>query len=88
MPFEQIIFVGDGDSDLPAFALMRERGGCAIAVRQAPEGEWESRDDIRPGREVEALVQSDFTEGSPLMTALAAAAQRAALRVRLLRAGR
>lgn len=89
VPFEQVIFVGDGDSDLPAFDLMESRGGTGIAVRQADDvEEWESRDDMREGREVVAVARSDYEQGSPLMDVLLEAARRAAMRVRMLRAGR
>lgn len=89
VPFEQIVFVGDGDSDMPAFDLMESRGGVAIAVRQAAHREsWESRHAMRDGRQVAALMESDFRRGSPLLTALCASGQRAALRIRTLRAGR
>ncbi|NNE94917.1 MAG: haloacid dehalogenase-like hydrolase, partial [Acidimicrobiales bacterium] len=50
-PFEQIIFVGDGDSDLPAFDFMQSHAGTAIAVYQADNArEWESKGDMRRGR--------------------------------------
>lgn len=89
VPFEQIVFVGDGDSDMPAFDLMESRGGVAIAVRQAANRDsWESRDAMRDGRRVAALMESDFRNDSPLMTALCASGQRAALWIRTLRAGR
>lgn len=80
VPFEQIVFVGDGDSDLPAFDLLQSRSGTAIAVYQAgtPDS-WESRADMRDGRQVACLAESDFTDGSGLMTALVAAGRRAAL---------
>lgn len=88
-PYEQIVFVGDGDSDLPAFDLLQSNGGTAIAVHQAPDNEsWESRGDMRRGRQVMALARSDFSEGSDLMRALELAARRAAARVALLRVGR
>lgn len=85
VPFEQIVFVGDGDSDLPAFDLLESRSGTAIAVFQAGSAEdWESRTDMRDGRQVACLAQSDFSDGSPLMAALTAAGQRAALWTRIL----
>ena len=83
--FEQMVFVGDGDSDLPAFELMHERAGLAIAVFQAESADrWESRSDMRDGRQVACLCRSDFSPGSPLLTALMAAGQRAALWAKIL----
>lgn len=32
MPFERIIFIGDGDTDIPSMKLVRLQGGVAIAV--------------------------------------------------------
>lgn len=89
VPFAQMVFVGDGDSDLPAFDLMESRGGVGVAVRQAgSDADWESREDMRDGREVAALATSDYREGSPALRVLEAAVRRAALRVQMLRAGR
>lgn len=79
VPYEQMVFVGDGDSDLPAFDFMQDRAGTAIAVHQSRDGQqWESRGEMRRGREVAALVESDFSEGSPGLAVLTAAVRRAA----------
>lgn len=87
VPFEQMIFVGDGDSDLPGFDLMQSTEGTAIAVYQADSAQdWESRTNMRDGRQVAALVPSDFSKGSPLESALLAAGRRAASRIQLLAA--
>ena len=32
VPLDQMIYVGDGVSDMPAFALLNEQGGIALAV--------------------------------------------------------
>lgn len=32
IPFENMIFIGDGDTDIPAMKMIRYQGGCAIAV--------------------------------------------------------
>ena len=86
VPIEQIVFVGDGDSDLPAFDYMQSNSGTAIAVHQAEAVEnWESRDDMRRGRQVVAVARSNFEEGSPLLAALQDAGRRAALWTRMLK---
>ncbi len=89
VPYEQIVFVGDGDSDLPAFDFMQDQGGTAVAVHQSAADEgWESREDMREGRQVMALARSDFSNGSPLLEILCAAGRRAAWRIRILELGR
>ena len=85
IPIEQIVFVGDGDSDLPAFDYMQSNSGTAIAVHQAETVEnWESRGDMRRGRQVVAVARSNFEDGSPLLSALQDAGRRAALWTRIL----
>lgn len=89
VPYEQMIFVGDGDSDLVGFDFMQSNGGNAIAVRQAEsDQEWESLDHMREGRQVAALLKSDYSPDSPLLTTLCLWARMAATRVRMLEAGR
>jgi hypothetical protein len=32
LPFERMIFIGDGDTDIPSMKMVASQGGCAIAV--------------------------------------------------------
>lgn len=32
IPFSHMIYLGDGETDIPAFRLVKDKGGCAIAV--------------------------------------------------------
>lgn len=85
VPFDQMIYVGDGASDMPAFAMIEEVGGIAIGVVLADDIEnWRGYDDIHGDRRVENLATADYTDGSELMRSLQHAvysiAQRIALR--------
>lgn len=72
VPFEQMIYVGDGASDLPAFGMVQERGGIAIGVLEpgADPDDWDYADRIWDARAVENLAEADYTEGAELMRSL------------------
>jgi phosphoglycolate phosphatase-like HAD superfamily hydrolase len=85
VPFDQMIYVGDGASDMPAFSMMGDEGGIAIAVVLADQIEnWRGYDHIQEDRRVENLAAADYSDGSELMQSLHHAidsiAQRIALR--------
>lgn len=76
VPLSQVIYVGDGASDMPAFALMNERRGLAIGVYKAETPEdWASRDDMYARRRVQNLAYADYTDGSELMKSLTLAVE-------------
>lgn len=86
VPFEQMIYVGDGDSDLPAFDFMESHAATAVGVHRAGSAEeWSARDNMRDGREVATVLEADYEPGSRLATALETAGRRAALWTSLLR---
>ena len=60
VPLSQIIYVGDGDSDMPAFAFVRENEGIAIGVFQSDSAaSWESHNQMTRGRRVQNLAPAD-----------------------------
>ena len=71
VPFDQMIYVGDGGSDMPSFRLMHERGGEALGV--VPEEsveEWEGYDQMHEKRRVQNLAPAGYTDGDELLTSL------------------
>jgi len=71
VPFDQIIYVGDGASDMPAFSLMDDTGGLAIGVVVEDDVEqWRGYDDTHADRRVQNLAPADYSEGSELMNSL------------------
>lgn len=71
MPLDQVVYLGDGVSDLPAFSLMNERGGLALGVVDADQlKNWSAYGDMHKNRRVQNLTKADFSEGSELMTSL------------------
>jgi phosphoglycolate phosphatase-like HAD superfamily hydrolase len=89
VPFDQMVYVGDGSSDLPAFDLMSSRGGVAVGV-VGPEGEvsrWGSDMRVHADRRVQNLARADYTEGSELLRSLTLAVESVAKLVALRRLG-
>ena len=89
VPLDQVVYVGDGSSDLPAFHLMNEHGGFAIAVaKDVDESSWADEHDVHPNRRVLNVARADYTDGAELQRSLCLAAESAARLVALRRLGR
>lgn len=64
VPFSNMIYIGDGDTDIPALALTRERGGTGIIVYdpQKSEQDREKRlKTIRKGERADLITTADFS---------------------------
>ena len=84
VPLSQIIYVGDGSSDMPAFSLMNERRGLAIGVFGADKAEdWEGFENMDAHRRVQNLAPADYSEGSELMESLQLAVESICKRIAL-----
>ena len=82
VPYDQMIYVGDGASDLQAFGFVTREGGLAIAI--VKDEVFEDADVQTAAQRVDDLAPPDYSEGSELSEALShavrACASRAALR--------
>ncbi len=66
IPFSQIIYIGDGDSDIPSMAVVKKYGGFAVAVYPPDkESKKKSLKIFSTGR-VGHVAAADYTEGSKL----------------------
>ena len=65
IPFANMIYFGDGDTDVPSMALMRKSGGHAIAVH--PPGKTKNKcvDLFKAGR-VDFFAAADYRTGTDL----------------------
>lgn len=71
VPLSQVIYVGDGGSDMPTFALLNEHDGKAIGLFKADSPEkWSGHSDMHEGRRVQNLAPADYSEDSELMRSL------------------
>lgn len=84
IPFEQMIYVGDGYTDIPCFSLIRKQQGIAIGVFDpARKEKWrQAWGFIEEGR-VSNLVPADYSKGSALEQSLLMAVDSMARRIAL-----
>ena len=65
IPFSNMIYFGDGDTDVPSMALMRKNGGHAIAVHPPGKSKAKCVDLFKAGR-VDFFAPADYRRGSDL----------------------
>jgi phosphoserine phosphatase len=67
IPFSNIIFMGDGETDIPCFRLVKDLGGHSIAVFQphSPRAKSQSRALLKDGR-VNFIAPADYRDGKPI----------------------
>lgn len=88
VPLSQVIYVGDGTSDLPCFAVLQEHQGIAIGVyKDGTAQDWSQKYHISPSQRVANLAPADYSENSELMQSLTLAVQSMCKQIALLHLG-
>ena len=67
IPFERMIYMGDGETDVPCMSVVKEQGGHSIAVYGDRKKKAVAERLIRENR-VNFLCKADYTEGSEIHT--------------------
>ena len=89
LPLDQMIYVGDGLSDIDAFRLMHENGGIAIGVQNPHDKkQWAAAEHMFEQARVDNLAVADFREGTELHRSLVLAVECVGKRVALRRLAR
>ncbi|HEV7346326.1 MAG TPA: HAD family hydrolase [Devosia sp.] len=84
VPLDQVVYVGDGTSDMGVFRFLNSRGGIALAVYKGKDSEeWQSAERVAPDRRVENLAPSEYGADGELMRSLGLAVRSIAHRVAL-----
>lgn len=63
--FENMIYIADGPSDIPAFSLVKQRGGATFAIY--PRGDLQAMkqvDQMRENGRVDMYAEADYSEGT------------------------
>jgi 2-hydroxy-3-keto-5-methylthiopentenyl-1-phosphate phosphatase len=65
VPLESMIYVGDGPSDVFAFNLVRDSGGCTLGVFNPDfPGQFQLIENIRAGNRLDTVAIADYREGT------------------------
>ena len=65
IPFANMIYFGDGDTDVPSMAVMRKNGGHAVAVHPPGKARKKCVDLFKAGR-CDFFAPADYRRGSEL----------------------
>ena len=67
VPFENMVFIGDGSTDIPCFRLVKEQGGLSVAVYKprARNMRRKAKQYVEEGR-VHCITPANYTENSRL----------------------
>ena len=68
-PFENIIYVGDGDTDIPAFSLVKSRRGMTIGVYDPDESEnniTNKAENMKKGKRIDLFTPANFEDNGEL----------------------
>lgn len=71
IPFENIIFIGDGETDIPCFRLVKDKGGLSLAVYKPRASMDLASQLLREGR-VDAIFPADYSKNSSIEQAVRA----------------
>ena len=67
IPFSNMIYFGDGETDVPSMAVTRKNGGHAIAVYPPRKSKKKCETLFRAGR-IDFFAAADYTRGSDLFS--------------------
>ena len=64
IPFKRMVYIGDGDTDIPCFRLVKDRGGKSIAVfKPNTKGAKEKSQKLITDGRVNFIAPGDYREG-------------------------
>ena len=72
IPFENMIFIGDGATDIPCFKLVKNKGGMSIAVYKphANGAKQKAEQYLKEGGRVDLVVPADYSKDKKIYKAV------------------
>lgn len=72
IPLNQVIYLGDGTSDIPCFTVINRYGGIAFGIFQknSTAQEWQHQEKVTNSQQITNLVPADYNQNSELMRSL------------------
>lgn len=83
IPFTNMIYIGDGTTDIPCMRLVKEKRGHAIAVYDPVRGTQKSVDRLLADNRVNFVADADYSEGGRLDSIVKAVIDKIAIDHRL-----
>lgn len=68
VPFRNIVYIGDSDTDIPCMKLVNTYGGHSIGVFNPEFNDKEKVHQMLRERRIKFFAPADYTEGSPIET--------------------
>ena len=67
VPFRNMIYIGDGDTDVPCMRTVKEQGGTSIAVHPADDAASKAKTaKLKAEHRVQFTADADYSEGAAL----------------------
>ena len=85
VPLDQVIYIGDGASDIPCFTVMKEYGGVAIGIypRDSDPSDWKYLEHVSSSQRLSNLVPASYEKDSELMRSLSLSVEYIAKKIAL-----
>ncbi len=67
VPFENMVYIGDGETDVPCFRLVKDLGGLSVAVFKPNTKDARNKaEQFATDERVDCVAPADYTEGKQL----------------------
>ncbi len=80
LPFKNFIYIGDGETDIPAMKMVTYQGGRSIVVYPSKKGKRKAAEQLVKEHRADIAVQADYKDGKLLDRAVKAAIRQVAAR--------